>query len=306
MNLLKGVVVPMVSPCTPAGEIDVEGVRSVVRWMLDSGANAIFAAGSTGRGPWFPLEKKVQLCRCVAREIGPEVPLLAGCMAPGIEGMLEHARALADAGAQAAVATAPFYFSYSQEELTSIFLRFADQCPIPVLIYDIPAFTGTQLDAQLILKLAGHQNVIGFKDSSGDGQRFAQLVESLKSQRGFVILQGKEKLLSAAARVGASGFVVSFVHFGPTLFVELWKAATTGDIARADRLQERVDRIYDVFNATLASFNRISTLFHVLNRILVRRGICRNILIDHESEMPPALRRLADEIMSIADTPLDD
>ena len=281
-----GVLVPMVTPCTRTGDVDEAGLRGVCRDMLRAGCHSIFVAGSTGRGPWFARQDRVRICRTVADEVGKDVLLFAGCMAPGLTDMVENARALADAGAQIAVVTAPGYFNYSQDEVETIFRRFADRSPLPVMIYDIPVFAGMKLDLGVTSRLATHGNIVGFKDSSSDIGRFEQMARLLEGGRDFYLLQGKEHLLADALAAGASGFVVSLVQIDPRPFVALYRAAEAGDHARAGAIQRKITELLGVVEGCFVRRPETSTLFHLLNYALRARGVCANILLDHEGECP--------------------
>ena len=295
-----GVLVPIVTPCTRAGEIDTEGLKSVCTYMIQAGCNAIFVGGSTGRGPWFSRTHRAAACSAVAKVIGPQVPLLAGCMASGLTEMLEISRLNADAGAQIAVITAPGYFTYGQQEVESIFLRFADASPLPVMIYDIPSFAGIKLDAGLVNRLAHHGRVIGFKDSTGDRERFHHLLGALADLPDFYMLQGKEHLLEESLRAGASGFVVSLVHIDPRPFVALYSAARAGDTKRAGEFQTRITEILDLVNASISRRPETSTFFHFLNECLRAHGVCPNIVLEHEGPCPAWLAENARKAMEIA------
>ena len=293
-----GVLVPIVTPCTRSGELDLDGVKSVSRWVLDAGCSAIFVAGSTGRGPWFCRSERESICATVAETIGAEVPLFAGCMASGLGEMLENATAMADSGAQVAVVTAPGYFAYSQREVESIFLRFADLSPLPVMIYDIPAFAGTKLDLDLVERLSNHGNVMGFKDSSADLDRFRKLSGAVSDPE-FVVLQGKEHLLSDSLAAGASGFVVSLVHADPGVFVDLYRAARSADSQRASRVQEVVTKLMGLLVSCFERRPETSTMFHFLNQILRANGICDNIVLEHEGNCPGWIADKANEAIEL-------
>ena len=281
-----GVLAPIVTPCTLSGAIDGAGLCRVCDDMLGAGVDALFVMGSTGRGPWFGLRERCEVCRTVAGHAGAGVSLFAGCMDSGLPRMVENSRAMADSGAQYAVVTAPVYFSYSQQEIEAIFLRFADASSLPVMIYDIPAFAGVKLDMNCVVRLAEHGNVIGVKDSSNDLARFKQIVGALEHVPGLWLLQGKEPLLLDSLRAGASGFVVSMLHFMPRPFVELYQAVRTGDDARADGLQARITRVYDLVKACLERRAGVSMLFQLLDSALRRRQVCDNILMAHEGDVP--------------------
>ena len=123
----------------------------------------------------------------------------------GLPEMLENTQAMADAGAQGAVLTCPGYFSYNQQEIETIFLKFADISPLPVMIYDIPDFTGSKLEVGMITRLAAHENIVGFKDSSADFERFEELLTILKDVPDFYLIQGKEHIQAASLLAGSPG-----------------------------------------------------------------------------------------------------
>ena len=223
-----GPIVPIVTPCTRSGEIDVHGFRRVCQEMLTAGCAGIFVGGSTGRGPWFNLKDRAVICQVAADCIKRDTLLLGGCTALGLPGMIEAARVMADSGARAVVATAPGYFHYDQEEVENIFLKFADASPLPVMIYDIPEFTNMQFTNDLVLKLAKHGNIMGLKDSSANLEHFETLLEALRERTDFTLFQGKEMYITESLRRGASGFIVSVIHIAPHTFVELYRALGGG------------------------------------------------------------------------------
>ncbi len=294
-----GVLVPIVSPCTPAGDLDLAGLKSVTRYLLDAGCHAFFVAGSTGRGPWFSRADRVKICQTVAGQIGSDVPFFAGCMASGLSEMLDNTRAMKDAGAKFAVLTAPGYFSYSQQEVEAIFLKFADASPLPVMIYDIPAFTGMKLDLDMVKRLAGHGNVVGFKDSSADLDRFKQLLTALKDKSNFYLLQGKEHILADSVLAGASGLVVSLLHIDPRPFVALYHACRDSNLEKAEQCQNAIAEVYKIVVAAFQRRPETSTLFFLLNYPLKKRGVCANILLDHEGQCPAWLAEEAEKNIQI-------
>jgi 4-hydroxy-tetrahydrodipicolinate synthase len=294
-----GVLVPIVTPCSRSGEIDLNGLRSVCQHMLGAGCRAFFVAGSTGRGPWFSGTDRVKLCRDLAESVGSEAALFAGCMATGMEPMLENARAMADAGAQFAVLTAPGYFNYSNDEVETIFLGFADRSPLPVIIYDIPDFAGMKLDTRLLERLAHHGNIRGFKDSSADLERFLQLASAVADIDQFYLLQGKEHILAESLANGASGFVVSLVHVAPELFVALYTMVRSGRLEDSKRIQDTITELMEILVGSFQRRPYTSTLFHFLNQVLRAKGLCDNIVLDFEGDCPPWLSEEAKRALQL-------
>lgn len=296
-----GTLVPVVTPCTRAGRIDTEGLCAVIDDMLRAGCSSIFVLGSTGRGPWWPRAKRELVCRTAADHLGADVPLFAGCMASGLDDIILNAEAMADAGARFAVVTAPGYFHYSQEHVQSIFAKVADASPIPVLVYDIPAFTGMKLDNAPLVQLARHENVAGFKDSSNDMTRFRALCEAFADLDDFILLQGKEALLAESLAAGASGFVVSLIHIAPKPFVDLYRAVRGNDLDAAEAIQERITRLFELTEATIAPGGATATFFHLMNAALAKRGVCENVLLEHEGDAPPEIHAVVDEMTALFD-----
>jgi 4-hydroxy-tetrahydrodipicolinate synthase len=281
-----GPIVPIVTPCRRSGEVDLDGFTAVCREMLAAGCKGIFVGGSTGRGPWFSLQDRAALCRTAAEHIEKDTLLLAGCTALGLPGMIESACLMADSGAKGVVATAPGYFHYDQEEIEMIFLKFADASRVPVVIYDIPEFTNTQFSNDLVLRLAQHGNIMGLKDSSADLEHFESLLDALRYHPDFSLLQGKEMYIAESLRRGASGFVVSVLHLIPQTFIELYRAVRAGKDEYADSIQAGIDRMMEVVFDCIHARPESSTLFHMLNIALKERGVCENILLDHDGEAP--------------------
>jgi len=294
-----GVLVPIVTPCTLRGELDIDGLRSVCDDMTEAGCNGFFVGGSTGRGPWFSRSDKTEICRCVAERAGAQIPLFAGCMAMGLPEMLENARVMADAGAQTAVVTSPAYFSYNQAEMEAIFLRFADESVLPVMIYDIPAYANVKLDTDMVCRLAKHENIAGFKDSSADFVNFKKLLSILSDIPDFYLMQGREHLLADSIIAGASGLVVSFLHINPHPFVALFRAAQSKDVQTAGRIQTQITSVYEVVKKCFERRPEASTIFHILNFCLKKRRICDNILLNHEGECPCWLADEAAKVLEI-------
>ena len=296
-----GLLLPIVTPCDARGDVDVAGLRALCAHFTAAGCHSLFAAGSTGRGPWFSRAQREQICRTVAECGPPDAPVFAGCMASGLPDMLDNARAMADAGADVAVLTAPGYFQYSQAEIEATFLAFADASPLPAMVYDIPAFAGTSLDMDMVRRLAAHPNVVGFKDSSGQMDRFRRLATALRDRGSFFLLQGKEHLLADALAAGASGFVVSLMHVDAGLFARLYAAARAGDTARAAALQETVTALMDLLVQCFRQRPETSTMFHFFNHILRKKGVCGNILLAHEGPTPEWIAVEAERGMEICE-----
>jgi len=300
MNYL-GVVVPVVTPCSRSGGLDAQGLRAVCDDMVGAGSGGIFVMGSTGRGPWFSHTTRARAVGIARDHLPVHIPVFAGCMANGIAEMLEHTRAAEAEGAAVAVVTAPGYFSYLDREVESILLKVADRSPLPLLLYDVPVYTGTQLAVASIVRLLSHGNVVGMKDSTADARRLQELMGAIAEVRGVWFLQGKEHLLAESMLAGGSGVITTFSHFGPRAYVSLCEAARQEDRTRATGIQRHVTALYHLVTECLARRPAISTLYHMVNLALRRRGVCQNILLEHEGACPDWLEARTVEALAHAE-----
>jgi len=138
------------------------------------------------------------------------------------------------------------------------------------------------------------------KDSTADGERLHQLLEAIRDIRGVWFFQGKEHLLAESILSGASGIITTFSHFGPRAYVRLCEAARQGDRERAARIQRPVTSLYDLVTECLARRPAISTLYHMVNLALRGRGVCQNILLEHEGACPEWLEAKTREALALA------
>ena len=281
-----GILVPIAVPCTAEGEPDIGGLRSVCDDVIGGGCAAIFINSTTGRGPWWSPAERTNLCQTVCDHVGDNIPVFAGCMATGLSEMLDYSRAYAEAGADVAVITAPGYYTYGVSEIEAVFLGFADESPLPVLIYDIPACAGMKLDRDMVLRLADHENIIGLKDSTADMERFRILLEALRDREDLYLLQGKEHLLAESLIAGCSGFVVSLSHVNPPAFSALARAALSGNTALAAKIQNHITELMNLVEASFARRPPSSTVFHFIDYALRQRGVCENMMLPHEEGCP--------------------
>jgi 4-hydroxy-tetrahydrodipicolinate synthase len=146
-------------------------------------------------------------------------------------------------GAQAVVASAPYYFPASQVELLDYLEHLAAEVPLPLLLYNAPTNTRHTFQPSTVLRAADIPNVIGLKDSGGNMIYFHSVVELLKDRPDFTLLVGPEELMAEAVMLGAHGGMCGGSNFCPQLFVRLYDAAVARDLDQIRILHSRVMRI---------------------------------------------------------------
>jgi 4-hydroxy-2-oxoglutarate aldolase len=238
---LSGILGPVVTTFDEAtGDLAAVPFRANIRAHIDAGLTGIIVTGSTGEAALLEEHERHRLLEW-ARPIVPDDRwLIAGIGGESTRVTVRRAREAAERGADAALVVAPHYYGaqMTPEALAAHFRRVADDSPLPLVLYNIPKYVHFTLAPGLVQELAGHDNVIGIKDSSGDLSQLGAYLNA-QSER-FTVLTGSGGGLYAALEMGARGAVLAVGLFATALSVSLCRAFASGDMAAAGRAQERL------------------------------------------------------------------
>lgn len=250
MLKLAGVVPPMLTPLNSDESLDGEGVERLVEHMLDGGVHGLFLLGTTGEAVSLPYQVRRRLIEQTCEQVGDRAPVLVGVTDTSLHESLELAESAHAAGAAAVVLAPPYYLPIEDVQLEQYVLRFCKASPLPVVLYNIPSCTRIGFDLLTLQRCREFPNVIGFKDSSGDLDFFAEVLAAFRDDPDFSVLMGPEEKLAHAVLSGADGGVCGGANLAPQLFVQMYEAAASGDREQAMSLQaislEIVEAIYRV------------------------------------------------------------
>lgn len=240
MKELKGIIAPVPTPFDTAQEVALEPLASNLRRWSATRLSGFAILGSTGEFVYLtPDEKKSVLER--AREVIPENKImLAGTGCESTRETVALTRWAGELGADFAMVVTPCYYKRAMkpEALTKHYLTVADASPIPIVLYNVPSFTGLNLTPDVVLELAPHPNIIGIKDSEGD---MAQLQEICRlAPPDFSVVTGAGGLILAALSVGAQGGILAVANVGFDLCADVVEAFERGDLVAARGLQSRL------------------------------------------------------------------
>ena len=244
-----GVIPPVVTPLTEDGAVDTASLERLVAHLLDGGVNGLFALGSSGETAYLTPDQQQTVLETVTGAAAGQVPVLAGAIETTTNRAVERARVAAKAGADAIVATAPFYTRTHVTELDPHFRRIAESVDLPLFAYDVPVCVHTKLTPDTVLALASEGVLAGVKDSSGDDVGFRQLVLGSRELPGFVALTGHEVVVDGMLLGGADGVVPGLGNVDPHAYVRLYEAARAGDWATAKAEQDRLARLFTLVDA---------------------------------------------------------
>ncbi len=236
----QGIFPPLTTPFAADGSVALDRLRENVRRYNEARLAGYVVTGSTGEAVLLSRDEIERVWAAARETAGPGKILIAGTGAESTAETIERTNRAAALGYQAALVKTPHYYkpALTPEVLIEHFERVADAARIPVLLYSVPQLTGVALEAPTVARLAGHPNIIGIKESSGNVQRVGEIIQGAPSA--FQTLVGSASTLYPSLTVGAMGGILALACVLPELCVELYNLARAGESVRALALQQRL------------------------------------------------------------------
>ena len=247
---MNGTGLPLVTPFDGEGNLVEDDLRDLVGWVLDRGVDFLVPCGSNSEAELMTVDERARVVEIVVEETPDDVPVSAGTGHPGLRETLEQTARAAEAGADGALVITPFYFSHDEDALEAYYRELADRAELPIHLYSVPPYTNVQLSAEVVERLAGHGNVHGMKDSSGDIDLF-QRERARTADADFDLLVGSGGVYAHALEAGADGGILALANVAPE------KASEIGDLHRNGEVEAA-----RALNADLVELNRAVTARH--------------------------------------------
>lgn len=244
---LKGIIPPIGTPVTEDERVDENGLRNLVRYLIDGGVHGIFANGTMGCFALLSDAEQMRLIDIVVDEVGGRVPVIAGVSDTGTKRVIAKIREVEKLKADYITAVPPYYYRITQEEGKRFFRDIADASERPVFIYNNPYLTKLDLDIQSIVELADEPNIVGIKETSQDCNRWTNLFDALREKEDFDVFFGTELLIPQCLMMGADGVIGGAHNMAPKIAVELYDAAVAKDYETALARSHALKRVCDVF-----------------------------------------------------------
>jgi 4-hydroxy-tetrahydrodipicolinate synthase len=234
---LRGIVTPLATPLAGPDNLDASGLERLVEHVIAGGVTGVFILGTTGEGPSLSHRLRRQMIERTCDLVGGRIPVLVGISDTSLTESERLAENALKAGAAAAVLAPPYYFLYSQTDLIQYLELIAPRISLPLFLYNIPQLTKVAFEPETVAWAAEIPGIAGLKDSSSDLTYLARVVELLRTKPEFTLLTGPEEILAASMRAGSHGGVCGGSNLRPALFMDLYRAAASGDWIEAERLQ---------------------------------------------------------------------
>lgn len=259
--MFSGSIVALVTPYVD-GAIDWKALKGLVDWHIAQGTQGIVPCGTTGESPTFTHEEQGKVIAEVVQAVAGRVPVIAGAGSNATAEAVSLAKAAEKAGANGVLTITPYYNKPTPEGLFQHFKAVREATRLPMVLYNVPARTGTNMDVDTVIRVAALGGIDSVKEASASVDKAHELVSN-----GIRVLSGEDGLTWPLMAVGASGVISVVANFAPKIMRALCDAAARGDVAEARRLHGIV---YDLAKVAFCETNPIPA-----KTIVASFGLCR-------------------------------
>lgn len=279
------IVTAMVTPFNEHGDIDFEATRNLIEYLIANGTDSLVVSGTTGESPTLTTEEKVQLFKFVVKVINGRVPVIAGTGSNNTRESVELTRLAEDIGVDGVMLVAPYYNKPCQEGMFQHFQTIAAATSLPVMLYNVPGRTMSNIAVDTVVRLATIPNIVAIKEASGDLDAMAEIIEQTPTD--FSLYSGDDGLTIPVLSIGGVGVVSVAAHIIGNEMQTMIKNFKMGNIKEAASDHRR---LLPVMNALFAAPNP-SPLKAALNLKGVQVGGVRLPMIPLNDEQLHSLQR---------------
>jgi 4-hydroxy-tetrahydrodipicolinate synthase len=234
MNKLHGTGVALVTPFTSTGAVDMAAWQRLLDFTIAGGVEYLVLNGTTGESPTVTPDEKTYLLQVARTHVAGRVPLVYGIGGNDTATVARQLRETDLTGVVAILSASPAYNKPSQSGIVAHYQHLADAAPLPLLLYNVPGRTGSNLSAETTLRLAQHPNIMGIKEASGNVEQCLAILAGKPAD--FLFLSGDDMLTLPLIACGSQGIISVMANAFPRKFSDMTRAALAGDFARAQQL----------------------------------------------------------------------
>jgi len=297
---LRGALTALVTPFTATGAIDESAVIRLVERQIDAGIDGLVPVGTTGESPTLTADEDARVIELTIetvrrRGLAGRIPVVAGTGSNDTRSTITYTRRAAELGADAALVVSPYYNKPDQRMLEAHYRAVADEGGLPVVVYNVPGRTGSNVNADTTLRLAEHERIIAVKEASANLEQIMTI--SRDRPDGFAILSGDDSWALPIMGVGGDGVISVASNEIPETMVALCAAALAGDWNTARAIHERH---LDLFRINFITSNPVPVKAALAEMGLISDGLRQPLLPLADAERAQ-LRDVLDDLDLLGD-----
>ena len=263
MDNLYGTGVALVTPFDEDQEVDFKGLEKLLAHTA-KGVDYYVVMGTTGEAATLDTNEKKRILKFVKEHNPAKLPIVYGIGGNNTRAVLETIKNTDFEGVKAILSVSPYYNKPPQEGIFQHFTAIADACPVPVILYNVPGRTGSNITADTSLRLALHKNIIGIKEASGNLEQCMRIARD--KPKDFLLVSGDDMLTVALYAMGGNGVISVLANAYPVIFRKMKEFSAAGNYAQAS---QELFKLLDINPLMYEESNPVG-----LKALLEKMGIC--------------------------------
>lgn len=262
MNQIKGVGAALITPFKKDLSIDTDALKRLVEYQCVNGTDYLVVLGTTGESPVFSEHETRLIVDTIKEANNKRLPLVLGIGGNNTMSISQKLKTYDLSGFSAILSVSPYYNKPNQEGIFHHYNALADASPLPIILYNVPGRTGSNITAETTLRLAENRNICAVKEASGN---FSQCMEIIKHRpEGFLVISGDDAFTFPFIAMGMDGVISVICNSFPKLFSQMVHAALANKIEEARKLHYQ---LLDSMNLIFAdgSPGGIKEILHYMN-----------------------------------------
>lgn len=247
MSKFRGTGVAIVTPFKEDRSVDYAALEKLIQHLITGGVNYLVVNGTTGESVTLTRQEKLDVLAFVIKTNNARVPLVFGLGGNNTQDIIDCLNTYDFTGVDAILSVSPCYNKPSQEGIYQHYKAIAEMCSLPIILYNVPARTGSHMEAETVLRIASDcKNVIGVKEASGVIFNSMKIIRN--KPEGFLVISGDDILNLPIIASGGDGIISVIANAFPKDYTEMVKAALIGDFKRAQQLHYKYfDMVHYMF-----------------------------------------------------------
>ncbi|WP_304061858.1 4-hydroxy-tetrahydrodipicolinate synthase [Hoylesella loescheii] len=244
-NIFKGLGIALVTPFKTDGSIDYVALKRLIEYQTDNGADFLCILGTTSESPCLDQEERAEIKRFVVEANQGRLPVLMGCGGNNTMAVVKELQSFDLRGVDGILSVCPYYNKPSQEGLYRHFKMIADNCPLPVVLYNVPGRTGINMKSETTIRLATDcKNIIAVKEAGGSLEQVDEIIKNKPAH--FDVLSGDDALTFPMIASGAAGVISVIGNALPREFSRMIRLEFNGEYEPARKIHHRFTELYSL------------------------------------------------------------
>jgi 4-hydroxy-tetrahydrodipicolinate synthase len=235
---LYGCGTAMVTPFGPSGAVDEGALRGLIDWQIDEGIHFLVPCGSTGEAATMTLEEHRRVVEITVEQVKGRVPVVAGAASNDTAKAVALSKMMKETGATHLLHTSPMYNKPPQRGIVAHYRAIAEAVDLPIVVYNVPARTGSNIEAKTTIEMAAIKGIQAVKEASGNLNQISDIIRG--RPKGFVVLSGDDELTLPVMALGGEGIISVVSNAVPGPMSQLCDLMTSGDVSRARELHMKL------------------------------------------------------------------